>query len=110
MTTGDTTATLSEGFSGQVLTPDDSGYDAARAIHNGLIDKRPALIARCLNTADVIDAVNFGREEGLEISVRGGGHNVAGRAVTDGGLMIDLSLMKGVHVDPKRRSVRAQGG
>jgi hypothetical protein len=102
--------TLAASFSGTVLRPQDGGYDEARRIHNGLIDKRPALIARCLNTADVVDAVNLGREEGLEISVRGGGHNVAGRAVTDGGLMIDLSLMKGIHVDPKRRTVRAQGG
>jgi FAD/FMN-containing dehydrogenase len=97
-------------FSGSLLRPQDEGYEEARRIHNGLIDKRPALIARCLNTADVIDAVNMGREEGLEISVRGGGHNVAGRAVTDGGLMIDLSLMKGIHVDPDQFTVRAQGG
>ena len=68
------------------------------------------MIARCLHTADVADAVDFGRDHGLEISVRGGGHNVAGKAVTDGGLMIDLSLMKGVHVDPARRTVRAQAG
>jgi FAD/FMN-containing dehydrogenase len=101
---------LAASFSGPVLRPQDDGYEEARKIHNGLIDKRPALIAQCLNTADVIDAVNFGREEGLEISVRGGGHNVAGRAVTDGGLMIDLSLMKGIHVDPARQTVRAQGG
>jgi FAD binding domain-containing protein/berberine-like enzyme len=101
---------LATSFSGVVLGPRDDGYEQARRIHNGLIDKRPALIARCLNTADVVDAVNFGRGEGLEISVRGGGHNVAGRAVTDGGLMIDLSLMKGIHVDPKGQTVRAQGG
>ena len=80
------------------------------AVHNGLVDKRPGLIARCHNVADVRDAVNFGRDSGLEISVRGGGHNVAGRAVTDGGLMIDLSLMRGVDVDPRRRRARAQGG
>jgi FAD/FMN-containing dehydrogenase len=97
-------------FSGTLLRPQDEGYEEARRIHNALIDKRPALIARCLNTTDVIDAVNLGRQEGLEISVRGGGHNVAGRAVTDGGLMIDLSLMKGIHVDPEERTVRAQGG
>ena len=82
----------------------------ARMVHNGLIDKRPGLIARCHNVADVRDAVNFGRDSGLEISVRGGGHNVAGRAVTEGGLMIDLSLMRGVDVDPARRRARAQGG
>ena len=79
-------------------------------MHNGLVDKRPGLIARCHTVADVRDAVNFGRASGLEISVRGGGHNVAGRAVTEGGLMIDLSLMRGVDVDPRRRRARAQGG
>ena len=101
---------LREAFSGPILAPGEPGYDEARRIHNGLIDKRPALIARCLHTADVVDAVNFGREEGLEVSVRGGGHNVAGKAVTEGGLMIDLSLMKGIHVDPVRRVARAQAG
>jgi FAD/FMN-containing dehydrogenase len=103
-------AALQASLSGEVLAPEDPGYDEARRIHNGLIDKRPALIARCLHTADVVAAVNFGRDEGLEISVRGGGHNVAGKAVTDGGLMIDLSPMKGIHVDPVRKTVRAQPG
>ena len=88
----------------------DPGYDAARAIHNGLIDKRPALIARCLNSADIADAVRFARSEGLEISVRGGGHNPAGRAVTSGGLMINLAPMRGTYVDPERRRARVQGG
>jgi FAD/FMN-containing dehydrogenase len=101
---------LGEVLSGPVLVPGDPGYDAARRIHNGLIDRRPAAIARCVHTADVADAVNFGRSEGLEISVRGGGHNVAGKAVSDGGLMIDLALMKGIHVDPERSVVRAQAG
>jgi len=101
---------LADGLSGQVLVPGDLGYDEARRIHNGLIDKHPAVIARCQHTADVLRAVTFGRSEGLEISVRGGGHNVAGRAVTEGGLMIDLSLMKGIHVDPLRSTVRAQAG
>jgi len=110
MTTIDHATLLTEGFSGEVLRPDHAGYDAARAIHNGLIDKRPALIARCLNTADVVDAVNAARDTGLEVSVRGGGHNIAGKAVTQGGLMIDLSRMKGIHVDPVRRTVRVQGG
>jgi FAD/FMN-containing dehydrogenase len=96
--------------SGAVLSPDDPGYDDARRVHNGLIDRRPALIVRCLGTADVVDAVRFAREHDLEISVRGGGHNVAGRAVTDGGLMIDLAPMKGIHVDPAARTARAQGG
>ena len=88
------------GFNGSLVGPDDVRYDEVRAVHNGLVDKRPGLIARCHNVADVRDAVAFGRDAGLEISVRGGGHNVAGRAVTDGGLMIDLSLMRGVDVDP----------
>lgn len=97
-------------FSGQLLEPGDARYEEARQVHNGLIDKRPALIARCQNTADIVDAVNLARTTGVELSVRGGGHNVAGRAVTDGGLMIDLQAMKGVHVDPTSRTVRAQGG
>ena len=101
---------LRDQCSGQVLGPGDAGYDEARQVHNGLIDKRPSLIVRCQDTADVVDAVNLARDEGLEVSVRGGGHNVAGRAVTDGGLMIDLQAMKGVHVDPRAGTVRAQAG
>jgi FAD/FMN-containing dehydrogenase len=101
---------LRTGFSGQVLEPTDDGFDAARRIHNGLIDRRPALIARCQSAADIGDAVRFAREHGLELSVRGGGHNVAGRAVIDGALMVDLSPMKGIYVDPARRTARAQGG
>jgi FAD/FMN-containing dehydrogenase len=110
VTREDSVQLLGEVLSGRVLAPGDGGYDDARSVRNALIDRRPALIARCLHTADVADAVNFGREDGFEISVRGGGHNVAGKAVTEGGLMIDLSLMKGVHVDPERRTVRAQAG
>jgi FAD/FMN-containing dehydrogenase len=114
MTTGslsdDVVAELSGTFSGQVLRPEDIGYEDARKVHNGLIDKRPALIARCRGTADVVDAVNFARKHGLEVAVRGGGHNVAGRATIDSGLMIDLMPMKAVYVDLKRRLVRAQGG
>jgi len=97
-------------FSGRVLLPDDDGYDDARRVHNGLIDRRPALIARCQGAADIADAIGIARSSGLEISVRGGGHNVAGRAVADGGVMIDLAPMKGIHVDPAARTVRAQGG
>lgn len=110
LTSEATVEPLEEVLSGPVLAPGKPGYDEARRIHNGLIDRRPAVIARSLHTADVVDAVNFGRREGLEISVRGGGHNVAGKAVTDGGLMIDLSLMKGIHVDPAGRAARAQPG
>src|SRR3954466_15198177 len=101
---------LQAGFGGRLLAPGDAEYDEARRLHNGMIDKRPALVAQCRSTADVIDAVNLGRDAGVEIAVRAGGHGVAGRAATDGGLMIDLSAMKGVHVDPRRRTVRAQGG
>ena len=78
-------------MAGLVLSPSDMAYEDARRVHNGLIDRRPALVARCHGTADVQAAVRFGRERGLEIAVRGGGHNVAGNAVCDGGLMIDLS-------------------
>lgn len=106
----DGVAELRGRFSGHVLEPGDPSYEEARRIHNGLIDKHPALIARCQNTADVVDAVNFGRDHGMEVSVRGGGHNVAGRAVTEGGLMIDLAPMKGIYVDPTRGTARAQGG
>lgn len=101
---------LAATFSGALLRPGDNGYEEARRLHNGLIDKRPGLIARCLGTADIVDALGFARESGLEISVRGGGHNVAGRAVTNGGVMIDLSLMRGVRVNPDAHTVRAQGG
>jgi FAD/FMN-containing dehydrogenase len=105
-----TTPSLAATFSGTLLSPGDDGYDAARRVHNGLIDKRPALIARCAGTDDVAAAVRYAREAGLEISVRGGGHNVAGRAVVEGGLMIDLAEMRDVDVDPSAATARAQGG
>lgn len=101
---------LAAELAGTLLRPGDAGYDEARRIHNGLIDKRPALIARCQSEADVARAIGFAREVGLEISIRGGGHNVAGRACTEGGLMIDLAEMRAVEVDPERRTARAQGG
>jgi FAD/FMN-containing dehydrogenase len=101
---------LSSTFTGRLLFPDDAGYDEARKVHNGLIDKHPALIARCRGLADIVDAVQMARNQKLEVAVRGGGHNVAGRATIDGGLMIDMSLMKGIHVDPKARTVYAEGG
>ena len=96
--------------SGPVLTPDDPGYDAARAVHNGLVDRRPAVIVRCRSTGDVVAALGLARSTGLEVSVRGGGHNVAGRAVTDGGVMIDLAEMKQVVIDPVRATATAEGG
>jgi FAD/FMN-containing dehydrogenase len=101
---------LARDFSGDLLRPNDEGYDDARRVHNALVDKRPALIARCLTTADIVAVLAFGRDEGFEISVRGGGHNVAGRAVTEGGVMIDLSLMRAVDVDTDARTARAYGG
>jgi FAD/FMN-containing dehydrogenase len=110
LTSEDLVQPLGAMLSGRALAPGHPGYDEARWIHNELIDRHPAVIGRCLHTGDVADAVNFGRDQGLEVSVRGGGHNVAGKAVTEGGLMIDLSLMKGIHVDPVRRTVRAQAG
>ena len=103
-------AALTGPFTGQLLRQGDAGYDEARRVYNGLIDKRPAVIARCRGLADIVDAVKLARDQKLEVAVRGGGHNVAGRATIDGGLMIDLSLMKGIHVDPKGRTARAQGG
>jgi hypothetical protein len=101
---------LSATFTGQLLQPGDAGYDDARRVHNGLIDKRPALVACCRGTADVVDAVRLARSLSLDMAVRGGGHNVAGRAALDGGVMIDLAPMRGIHVNPKARTARAQGG
>jgi FAD/FMN-containing dehydrogenase len=95
---------------GELIRPNDPGYDTTRLLYNGMIDKRPALIARCVDVADVIGAVNFARENGLTLAVRGGGHNGAGLASSDGGLVIDLSPMKGIHVDPAARTVRVEGG
>ena len=96
--------------SGPVLSPEDPGYDEARAVHNGLVDRRPAVIVRARTAGDVVVALTLARRTGLEVSVRGGGHNVAGRAVTDGGLMISLADMNDVAVDPERATVTAQGG
>ena len=101
---------LAAQVSGPVLGPEDAGYDAARAVHNGLIDRRPAVIVRCRKTSDVVAALALARREGLEVSIRGGGHNVAGRAVTDGGVMIDLAEMKRIDVDPDQRTATAEGG
>jgi FAD/FMN-containing dehydrogenase len=101
---------LASTFSGQLLQPADVGYDDARKVHNGLVDKRPALIARSGGVADIVGAVELAQNLNLEVAVRGGGHNVAGRATIDDGLMIDLSPMKGIYVDPRARTVRAQGG
>src|SRR5262249_11437778 len=103
-------AAFRERLRGRLVCPEDSGYDAARRVWNGRIDRRPALIAFCSNTMDVVAAVRFAHEHELVAAVRGGGHGVAGTAVCDGGLVIDLSLMKSVEVDPVSRSARTQAG
>jgi hypothetical protein len=101
---------LPQNLRGRLIRSGDSDYDAARALYNGMIDKRPRLIARCVDAADVISAVNFGREQGLLIAVRGGGHNGPGLGSCDDGLVIDLSMMRSVRVDPGTRTVRVDGG
>ena len=106
----DLVADLAGELSGSVLRPQDAGYDAARRVHNGLVDRRPALIVRCRTACDVAAALALARRAGLEVSVRGGGHNVAGRAVADGGVMIDLAEMKGIAIDPERATATAEGG
>ncbi|HEV2742399.1 MAG TPA: FAD-binding oxidoreductase [Rubrobacter sp.] len=98
------------GLRGELLRPEEDGYDKARRVFNGMIDRRPAFIVRCAGTSDVMRGVNFARQHDLLLAVRSGGHNVAGKAVCDGGLMLDLSPMKGMRVDPARRTARAQAG
>jgi FAD binding domain/Berberine and berberine like len=95
---------------GELLGPEDVGYDRVRAVFNGMVDRRPALIVRCVGVADVMRGVEFARSHDLPLSVRGGGHSVAGKAVCDGGLMLDLSRMKGMRLDPARRTAEAQAG
>jgi FAD/FMN-containing dehydrogenase len=99
-----------QSFTGRLIRPSDEGYDDLRQVHNGLIDKHPALIARCAGVADVVDAIKLARTMNIEVAVRGGGHNVAGHSTVEQGLLIDLSFMKGIHVDVRGRTVRADGG
>jgi hypothetical protein len=99
-----------ESLRGQSFCPRENGYDSARTVPNAMVDRRPAIIARCAGAADVIACVQFAREHDLLVSIRGGGHSVAGKSVCEGGLMIDLSAMKGIRVDPARRTVRAEAG
>ncbi|MGH2585327.1 MAG: FAD-binding oxidoreductase, partial [Dehalococcoidia bacterium] len=101
---------LRSGLRGALIRPGDPEYDAARRVWNGLIEKQPAVIIRCDGVADVIAAVGFASEHGLPVTVRGGGHNVAGQAMADGGMTLDLSRMRSVRVDPAARTVRAEGG
>jgi FAD/FMN-containing dehydrogenase len=103
-------STLAANMRGTLLGPSEPGYDEARTIWNAMIDRRPALIARCIGVADVMACVNFARERGLQLCIKGGGHNIAGLAVADGALMIDMSLMRGVWVDPENRVAHAQAG
>jgi FAD/FMN-containing dehydrogenase len=101
---------LESGLRGRILRAGDADYDVARSHYNALINKHPVMIVQCAGVADVIDAVNFARTHRVLVAVRGGGHNVAGRALVDGGMVIDLTPMKGIRVDPVRRTIRAQGG
>jgi FAD/FMN-containing dehydrogenase len=101
---------LARSFSGRLLLPGDAGYEAARRVHNGMIDRHPSIIACCRRTADAVNALDFAIRHDLEIAVRGGGHNVAGRAVIDDGMMIDLSPMKAIRVDPATPPVRVEAG
>jgi len=103
-------ATLQQSLRGRVVQPSDADYDTVRALYNGMIDKRPRVIARCVDAADVITAVNFAREQGLLLAVRGGGHNGPGLGSCNDGLVIDLSTMKSVHVNPASRTVRVEPG
>src|SRR5262249_30343005 len=105
-----TIAALESELRGELIEPSDAKYDAARKVYNAMIDRKPRLIARCADVADVIAAVKFSREHKLPVSVRGGGHNAAGSGVCDDGLVIDLSPIKYVHVDPKKRTVLVGGG
>jgi FAD/FMN-containing dehydrogenase len=107
---GEVVRSFQSGLSGRAIRPGDDEYDGARTLYNAMIDKRPALIARCETTDDVVRAVTFAREQDIPLSVRGGGHNVAGTALVDNGLTIDLSQMNGVQVDPENRTARVQGG
>ena len=101
---------LKASLRGELIQPTDDGYDEARSVYNGMIDRHPQRSARCADVADVITAVNFARDNSVLASVRGGGHNAVGLGVCDDGLVIDLSGMKGVHVDPGARTVRVAGG
>ena len=104
------TLALDGGFAGELIGPDHAAYDRARRVWNGTVDRRPALIARCGGAGDVASALAFARERGLPVAVRGGGHNVAGNAVCDDGIVIDLSGMKAISVDPERRIARVGPG
>ena len=110
MLTDTTVAAFKSALRGEVIVPGDARYDEARKVYNGMIDRRPRLIAKCTDVADVIAAVNFGRDNSLPVSIRSGGHNAAGLGVCDDGVVVDLSPMRYVHVDPQKKTIRAGGG
>src|SRR5262245_50449638 len=101
---------LQQSFRGELIQSEDAGYDSARRVWNGNVDRRPALVARCTGVADVQCAVNFARVHGIRVSVRGGGHSAPGYGTNDGGLVIDMAPMKGIRVDPDTRTAWAEGG
>jgi FAD/FMN-containing dehydrogenase len=103
-------ASLRDALAGEIVEPSDPEYDAARMVWNGMIDRRPALVARCARSADIVSAIRFAQEQDLRVAVRSGGHSVAGFSTCDGGIVIDLSLMRGARVDPEGRVARVNGG
>src|SRR5687767_14485385 len=108
--TSSAVAELPQAFTGQVIVPGDDAYDDARHVHNGLIDKRPVMIARCRTAADAVDVVRAVRSSGTPLAIRGGGHNVGGLGTIDDGIVLDLSLMKGIYVDAARQRARVEAG
>lgn len=107
---GSALSTFREDFAGEIVLPEDPGYDAARVVWNGMIDRRPAIVVRPTGVADVLSALRFAREQGFQIAVRSGGHSIPGFSTCDGGIVIDLTSMGGVRVDPERRVARVNGG
>ena len=107
---GDTIKAMTEAVRGRVITPSDSDYDAARVVYNGMHDRRPRAVIQCMDSADVMAAVAAARDGGFDLAIRGGGHSVPGFGTVDGGLVIDLSPMKNVWVDPNKKVVRVGGG
>jgi len=101
---------LERGFAGELFAPGDAGYERARRVWNGMVDRRPAVMGRCVREEDIVAALRVGRERELPVAVRGGGHNVAGNGVCDGGVVIDLSGQKGIRVDPEKRTARVGPG
>ena len=105
-----TTSELRDLVRGDVIAPDDAEFEEARKVHNGMIDKRPAVIVRAANAGDAMTTVNYARDNGLDLSVRGGGHSGPGFGTNDGGVALDFSRMRGVRVDPNAQTARAEGG